>query len=328
MRWLRRAWDGPFKTPPLAPPITVGWVLLKLFETVWRLFLILCSLAAVFAIGLWFSAQNPLSSQVGISLSQSFAEDCIAKGFPIHADIENKSSKTLGEVDIAFRVYPQGTSQDVVSYTGSHHELRSILRPGEALGWCFPMPQLEPGSTGPFTVAADVTYAAALSKDVPVTSAPPIETTATPPPLVRMSAGPQSPTPHRRTGPKTIWQSVTDLFGVIVLFMLAASSGYALIGLYDWAFKKRLQSKLWDDSKDQQGCLVIPFVGLINMALVGTGGSYILEALGWDAWLTNVDDWSWAHGLADGGMLILTGLVCQWPWLIVLLLPDHRRAAE
>jgi hypothetical protein len=321
MGWPRKVWDGPFKTPPLAQPITVGWVLLKVFETIWRLSLVLCVVIALFAIGIWYSERNPLASQIAVNLGQS-SDECRAKGFPIHADIENKSSKMIGEVDIQLRVYPQGSSKDVVSYSGSHHELHNIMRPGQALGWCFPMPELEPGSTGPFTVAADVTYASELPKNIPVTAAPPpIETTVSPPPLVRMSQGPQPPTTHRRIGPKTIWQSASDLVGVVILFLLAASSGYALIGLFDRAFKTRMQAKLADDSADQGGCLAIPFIGFLNMGIVGTGGSYVLGLLGWDAWITRFDDWSWAHGLADGGMLLLAGLASQWPWLLFIATP-------
>jgi hypothetical protein len=140
-----------------------------------------------------------------------------------------------------------------------------------------------------------------------------------------MSAGPQTATTHRRTGPKTIWQSVTDLVGVAILFLLAASSGYALIGLFDRAFKTRMQAKFVDESNDQRGCIVLPFAGLLNMMIVGTGGSYVLGLLGWDGWITKFDDWSWAHGLADGGMLILAGLASQWPWLIVIAVGSRTR---
>lgn len=307
-------------------PISVGWVLLKLFETVWRLFLILCILVALGGLALWMSERNPLKSQISVELSPA-PSDCLAKGWPIHALIENKSSKTVGEVDLQFRVYPQGTSTDVASF-GSR-ELHNILRPGDVLGWCFAMPELEEGSKGPYSVAADVTYAGELSKEVPVsaTPPPPIEVARTPPPLVRMEAPPQGPVKHQRTGPKTIWQSVTDLIGAVMLFILVSSGGYALIGLIDRAFKTRLQAGLMDDRKDQAGCLVFPFAGFLNMLLVGSGGSYVLGALGWDAWLTQFDDWSWAHGLADGGLLLVGAIACQWPWLILLALPRrHARA--
>lgn len=179
MGWLRKIWDGPFKTPQLAQPIAVGWVLLKLFETVWRLFLILCLLAALAIFGFWISERNPISSQIGIGLSPS-PTGCVAKGWPILAHIENKSSKTIGEVDLKFRVYQRGTSVDVVSYNYTQPELHQILGPGKALEWCFAMPQLNVDSTGPYAIAADVTYASELSNGIPVTAAPPppaIETT-------------------------------------------------------------------------------------------------------------------------------------------------------
>jgi hypothetical protein len=45
-RAMRKIWDGPFVTPPISSPVSVGWVLLKVLETIWRLGVIL--LSAVF----------------------------------------------------------------------------------------------------------------------------------------------------------------------------------------------------------------------------------------------------------------------------------------
>ena len=180
MGWIRTVWDGPFKTPQ-QQPITVGWALLKLFETVWRLLVIVVLLIAAIAIYAWYDARNPLSSQVGVGLSPA-PIDCVAKGWPILARIENKSSKTIGELSLKFRVYPQGTSTDVVSYDYLQPDLHNIIRPGEVLSWCFRMPDLDAGSTGPYTVMADVNYAVELPKDVPVTSPPQPK----PPPIIEV----------------------------------------------------------------------------------------------------------------------------------------------
>lgn len=170
MGWIRAVWDGPFKTPP-QEPITVGWALLKLFETLWRLLVIVILLIALVAAYVWQAERNPLSSQIGIQLMPA-SSYCRSKGWPIYALIKNKSSKTIGELGLQFRVYPEGTSTDVVSYDYLQPDLHYILKPGEVFDWCFSMPPLQGGSTGPYTVSADVRYAFELSKDVPVTSRP------------------------------------------------------------------------------------------------------------------------------------------------------------
>lgn len=170
MSWIRGVWDGPFKTPP-QEPITVGWALLKLFETLWRLLLIVIALIALVVLYVWQSERNPLSSQIGIQLSPATSY-CRSRGWPINALIENNSRKVIGELGLKFRVYPQGSSTDVVAYDYVQPDMHNILRPGEVLDWCFPMPQLQAGSKGPYTVALDVSYASELSKDIPVTSRP------------------------------------------------------------------------------------------------------------------------------------------------------------
>jgi len=169
MGWIQKTWDGPFKTPP-QQPVTVGWALLKLFETLWRLLLIVLLLIAALALYVWYAERNPLSSQISIGLSPA-PSDCTAKGLPILAHIQNKSDKVIGETDLQFRVYPQGISKDV-AYLGAYQELHNILKPGEALDWCFPAPQVEEGSTGPYTIAVSVSSAEELPKGVPVTSLP------------------------------------------------------------------------------------------------------------------------------------------------------------
>lgn len=62
MNWIWPVWGGPFRTPPIQHPITVGWVLLKVLETIWRLFLVVVVAVALavggaFALGLVESAQ-------------------------------------------------------------------------------------------------------------------------------------------------------------------------------------------------------------------------------------------------------------------------------
>jgi hypothetical protein len=312
MRWLRKVWDGPFKTPPLQQPISVGWVLLKIFESLWRLFLVVCLLVASGLLAIWISTLNPLSSRVRVEISDS--AECRAKGYPIRALITNRSSKTLGEVDVELKVYPRGKSENVASYLSATHELRDILGPHERNGYCLAMPELEPGSTGPYTVAANVTYASELSKDVPVAAEP-----ATPPPIITIVGPERHPSTKR-----SIWAKAGDGIFAFLFLGLLWSGGYGLIGLVDRAFKTKLRTKLMNDEKsDQLGCIAVLFAGLMNAMLVDAG-SYGLDALGWGGWITQIDVWSRAKGYSDGGIMLLTALVCQWPWAILLALPSKR----
>lgn len=317
MGWIRSVWDGPFKTPP-QQPVTVGWALLKLFETIWRLLLIVILLIALLAIYVWRAERNPLSSRVGIGLSRA-PMDCVAKGFPILAHIENKSGKTIGEVNFQFRVFPQGTSKDV-AYLGSFQQLPEILKPGEALDWCFPMPQVETGSTGPYTVAANVTYASELSKDVPLTSRPNPYANLVPPPLVRVNSLPlQPPAP-----PQTIWTKILGGLVVIVWLALFASGGLGLIALCHRLFGVRMLERFRSKKGDNTGYLIFLFA-ILNLAIV-SAGSFGLTALGMDGWVTQVDTWSWAHGLQDSGSILVAALFAQWPWAFRIALNGPRHS--
>jgi len=291
----------------LEHPISVGWVLLKILETIWRLLLILGVLIALGGIALWLSERNPLSSKVRVELSSP--TDCPATGYPIQARIMNRSSKTLGEVDVQLRVYPQGKSEDVASYLSARHELHYVLRPREELEYCFAMPQLEPGSTGPYTVTADVSYASEVSKDVPVGA-------SEPPPVVRIAAS----NTHRST-PRSQWAKVGDIVSVLICLALFGSGGYGFVLLFDRTFKTELRKKLLEgeDSNNQSGLYAIVLAAGINTSIVVIG-SYALAAFGWDGWVTDIDTWSRSRGFADGGIMLVTALICQWPWALLAVL--------
>lgn len=178
MSWVSSVWGGPFKTPSLQHPITVGWVLLKLFETIWRLFLIVAAAAAAVGAWAWYSQLNPLKSKVKIEVAQS-SPDCKDPAYPVKVLLTNESNKTLGQVNFEFRLYEQGKSENVaISNHVQRHD--DILEPGYWVRYCYPMPLARTGSKGPYFLAADVTYAAELSKDVPRFEPPPMVRIDTP----------------------------------------------------------------------------------------------------------------------------------------------------
>jgi hypothetical protein len=313
MNWVSRVWGGPFRTPPLQHPITVGWVLLKLLETIWRVFLLALVAIALLIGGIWFSQETSLSSQVKVKLSRA-TDYCRAKGWPIEAQITNSSRKTIGEIGLKFRVYPYGRSEDVAAYVaGSDRELHSIMRPGETLDWCFSMPQIGSNATGPFTLMADVTYASELPKGVPVTQS------VQPPPIVTM-AGPGTYTPPEK---RTLWQKAGDVVGALVWIALLAFGGFGFALLGDRLFEKGLVARLNSNGKDNSGCLTLGLCALLNFLPV-LAVSYALAAFRLYGWFEQIDQWSRSSGFADSGIMLVTAVASQWPWLLLLVVP--RRA--
>lgn len=307
MGWIRRVWDGPFKTPP-QETITVGWALLKLFETVWRLILIVLALFALLLAYLWQSEGSPLASKISVELNQAAAASC-QKGYPIFTTIRNDSRKNVGEVDFKFHVYPQGKSEDVA--VGSAIELKDILRPGRSVDYCYRMPGLEAAATGPYTVVPEVTYASELSKDIPL---PP-----EPPPVVRLNSNPF----HPNAPPQTIWTKVIGGFVLMICLALGASGAFGLIALCHRVFGVAVLEKFKSKNGDNTGWLIFLFA-ILNLAIV-SAASFALTSLGMDGWVTQVDNWSWAHGLQDGGTVLLAGVCAQWPWALWLAFdgPNH-----
>jgi hypothetical protein len=315
MGWIHRVWDGPFKTPQ-QQPITVGWALLKLFETLWRFLLVVLLMIALLAIYVWQSERNPLSSQVGVELSDSTTNTMLCKsGYPIFATIRNDSGKNIGEVSLRFRVYPHGKSDDVA--LGSYNDLHDILRPHQSLQYCFPMPELKAGAAGPFTLSAEVTYAAELSKDVPVPPEPPsIMTISAPPPLVQVNAAAL----HPPAPPQTLWTKIMGAIVVLVCLLLFASGGFALMLLCDRLLRTRMVDKMRGGARVYVMLLIF---GFLNTCLVDAG-SYGLTAYGWDGWLTGIDNWSWANGFTDGGVMFIGAVFCQWPWVVLFAVRGPR----
>lgn len=319
MSWASRVWGGPFRTPPLQHPITVGWVLLKILETIWRLVLVIALVAAAIGGFVWYSQENPLSSKVKVELNRPYPA-CTDPKYPVSVTLTNKTGKTLGEIDVAFHLYERGRTVDVASYSSRNIELRDIVPAGHWVRYCFRMPQSEAGSDGPFTVVAEVTYAAKVSKNVPITEAPgppaPIITPTAPPPLVRTNiASNDSSTPAPPVRPKrTGLAKVGDVIGVLVLFILGASGGFGLLMLIDRIFRSRLADTLLieNEKKDNRGCVVLGVLGVTNWGL-------ILASLNWLAaeGMKRLEEWSWSVGLADGAPLLFGGILAQWPWLVL-----------
>jgi len=298
MSILAKVWGGPFKAPPMVQPVSVGWVFLKILETVWRLFIIVCASLVLLLGYLWASEGPTLSSQVRVKVGEQFGT-CKDKEFPIPVLVRNESDQTLGEIALRLRVYQRGNSEDVASYMSSTPRLTDILGPNRELFYCFRMPQVEPGSTGPYTVSVGVTYASELSKNVPIA--------AEPPPSTRTDGAIEPRMPH------PWWGKPLGFVGVILFFGLLLSGGLGLVALIDTLLGTMLAAT-------KSGTWPYLVAAAVNGVLV-VAGSYALGALGLDGWVNGIDTWSRSSGFADGGVVLLTGVACQWPWVLWLALP-------
>ena len=114
---------------------------------------------------------------------------------------------------------------------------------------------------------------------------------------------------------------------VLICLALGASGGCGLIALCHRLFGVRVLERFRSKKGDNTGYLIFLFA-ILNMIIV-TAGSFGLTAAGLDGWVTQIDNWSWAHGLQDGGSILLAALVAQWPWALWFALdgPSHAEAA-
>lgn len=303
-----KIWNGPFKAPAIQHPITVGWVLLKILETVWRLVLIVVLLAALLAAAIWWTTRE--SSSIGSEIAISVASDPIAcpeKRLPVNLTLHNRSNVNVGEVGIRFRAYPAGKSADVVSPYDGITEVKDIMRPGEELGYCFPMPDLLSGSEGPHTIAADVSYATEVADDVPLPERPKV-------------------TPaKKRFSDRSILEKSLHFAGALAVLALAAGGGLGLLMLYDRIFGTRI-ADLQTDKGEDRGCAPVFVASIANGIFVFMAG-WGLASIDLDGWLVTIDRWSRMNGYSDGGTLLVFGVACLWPWLVLSLWRDRLETA-
>jgi hypothetical protein len=108
------------------------------------------------------------------------------------------------------------------------------------------------------------------------------------------------------------------------MLALFGSGGFGLLALWDRLFGTQLNKRILDQNQGDSGCVIVLLLGILNAGIV-TAGGYALGALGWDSWLTSLDEWSRANGYSDAAMMFVTGVTCQWPWAILLVLPEARQ---
>lgn len=163
-RAARAVWNGPFYIGKLTQPASVGDVLLKILETIWRAIvgLILLIVVASAIGGLWVQVLvpaifPPLKDQI---VATAFYDvegvtppPIVQKGsdrpekrfrcsadYPLKIVFRNRSSEPAAEIGFAVEARRPGYSKDLVSYSQSTYENDYILRPGRAAAQCWALP--------------------------------------------------------------------------------------------------------------------------------------------------------------------------------------------
>lgn len=163
-RATRAIWNGPFYIGKLAQPASVGDVLLKVLETIWRTVVALILLIAIgLGIGgLWVQLLAPLmfpplKDQIVATAIYDVEgvtpPPIVQKGsdrpetkfrctadYPLKVIFRNRSSETAAEIGFAIEARRSGYSKNLVSYSQSTYENDYILRPGRAAAQCWSLP--------------------------------------------------------------------------------------------------------------------------------------------------------------------------------------------
>lgn len=168
-RILQAIWEGPFHIGKLSQPVSVGDVLLKVLETIWRAIMVLIALIAATAASLaaWIFVVSPvvyppLADSIvatvafddgtgppplyrGIDLAglQETTFRC-SRDYPLKIKLENRSNETVGSVSFVLSARKAGRSDDAVNY-GGYRDSSQIIQPDNWWMQCHSLPALNEG---------------------------------------------------------------------------------------------------------------------------------------------------------------------------------------
>lgn len=165
----RRIWNGPFAAPPLQQPVSVGWVLLKVLETLWRLLVILAVLGGLLAAWVYIDpiVNPPLRNQLAVLVRDNDPGCAASPTKPIGVEVRNRSKVIVGEWLLEMNAYEEGRSSDLADrdYVSNPIEMDALLYPGTVAGFCFPRPALTSVTSRPITYVAQIGWAFEVSDE-------------------------------------------------------------------------------------------------------------------------------------------------------------------
>ena len=226
---LRAVWNGPFYIGPLSRPVSVGDVLLKTLETLWRAILSIVILLIVGGLGIagWVQVIEPtffppLKTQISATvtyddgsakLPHSLGEKPFrcSPDYPIKVAFENNSKTTVGHIDFSIEGRAANRSNDLVE-GAAWREADAVIPAGYISLSCWDVSVesgFDPKALDYKVVIRGATEADANTRFRPVQ--PPSDPTPEPPASNEISASPsESPSPTVTLGTikQTDWQKI------------------------------------------------------------------------------------------------------------------------
>lgn len=158
MSVIRSIWNGPFFIGKLTQPASVGDVLLKVLEVLWRCFVVISGLAlsaSVIVIGYseiepklfppiqdsiaakaFYAANLPKRSIEARTLNEVENEPCEA-GWPVRIVFVNNNSEPITDIRFRLEGYKEGYSNNYVEYEVDGWESDVIIPAGGAVSNCY-----------------------------------------------------------------------------------------------------------------------------------------------------------------------------------------------
>lgn len=143
-RVLRAVWDGPFSLGSLSRPASLGDVLAKIIEIVWKSVIsvfgvLVVSVLAVVGYSLYLDATRPSAEDIVLTIRLNDV-GCSSE-FPVGIIAKNNSSHTVKSMNYSIYANEIGRSTNLVEYGYLSSDF--IVGPGEVVAWCIAEPILK-----------------------------------------------------------------------------------------------------------------------------------------------------------------------------------------
>ena len=232
-RIARAVWNGPFYVGPLERPVSVGDVLLKTLETLWRIFLVMVGtlITVGLAIYLWVEAIGPAlfpPLQTMIRATAYFDDGTepappalgtvkeepfrCTPDFPVKIAFANNSKKEVGHLSFSIEGRPVGRSSNVVE-NGGWREADTVIPPGYTWRSCWSVSTRDGFSPRDLDYAIEVWNASeadskARFQPVAATSRPPAKTASSSPQAASSPTPAPTPSVTLATLGDAEWQKI------------------------------------------------------------------------------------------------------------------------
>ena len=160
-----RLWNGPFFAGVRPDCPTIGWVLLKVLESFWRLTICFLVLGLIIAGAVYFydKANPPLGSQIDALITPDAAECKATIDRPLLLKLTNRSVEAVGKTTLSISAFEKGQSTDLIEF--NYKDFDGVIRPKSWISYCLPTPVFNRQATRPVAWTAKISYASSLDDD-------------------------------------------------------------------------------------------------------------------------------------------------------------------